>query len=72
YPVIGGPKVFYDEATDTYYNEREITTSVEEIVGDSNEGVIYYNLQGISSDKPFKGLNIIRKADGSTAKMLYR
>lgn len=72
YPVIGGPKVFYDEATDTYYNERGITTSVEEIIGDSTEGVIYYNLQGISSDKPFKGLNIIRKADGSTAKMLYR
>ena len=72
HPVIGGPKVFYDEATDTYYNEGGTTTSIEEIIGNTTEGVIYYNLQGISSDRPFKGFNIIRKPDGSTAKILFR
>lgn len=33
--------------------------------------VTYYNLEGMSSDRPFKGFNIVRSANGSTRKICF-
>lgn len=70
HPVIGGMKVLYDEKADTYYNDS--TSGIEDVTVSETEGAIYYNLQGVASDRPFKGLNIIRLSDGSTHKVFVR
>ena len=45
-----------------------ITTGVKEISSANELGKTYYNLQGMASDKPFSGVNIVvtRYADGTT------
>lgn len=32
---------------------------------------IYYNISGVSSTHPFEGINIVRKANGDTTKVIY-
>lgn len=72
YPLLGGKKVLYDAATDTYYNEGG-TSAVGDISVEAGlDGAVYYNLQGVSSPEPFKGFNIVRLADGSVRKMIAR
>jgi hypothetical protein len=46
----------------------DVATSVAEINGNSIVSKTYVNAQGIKSDKPFSGLNIVitRFADGTT------
>ncbi|MDE5567420.1 MAG: hypothetical protein K2J12_03155 [Muribaculaceae bacterium] len=71
HPVIGGKKVLYDAATDTYYNEKEPSSGVEDISIDGDEDLIYYNLEGVASDRPFKGFNIIVNKANGTSKKVY-
>ena len=71
HPVIGGKKVLYDEATDTYYNEKEPSSGVEDISVDGDEDLIYYNLEGVASDRPFKGFNIVVNKANGTSKKVY-
>lgn len=71
HPVIGGMRVFYDGVTDSYYNKKE-TSGVKNITIDNAGEVMYYNIQGMASDTPFKGINIVRKADGSTTKVYIK
>ena len=64
-----------DEARDYYATEGddspEVTTGIHGVYTDLNkpvESVTYVNAQGMTSDKPFDGLNIVitRYTDGST------
>jgi len=72
YPLLGGMKVLYDEAADTYYNEGG-TSAVDNIgIEPGLDGAVYYNLRGVSSHEPFKGFNIVRLADGTVRKMILR
>ena len=47
------------------------STSGVEDVSVSAEPIMYYNLQGISSSEPFRGLNIVVYSDGSVRKIHY-
>lgn len=72
HPFIGGMKVLYNETDDSYYNENGGTTGIDSITitdGENEADVVYYNLEGVPSAKPYKGFNIIRKADGTTTKV---
>lgn len=40
--------------------------------GADAEVVAYYNLQGIASDSPRKGMNIVVYSDGTTRKLMVR
>lgn len=46
------------------------TTGIENISADDIRPVTYYNPEGLSSDHPFNGINIVRYSDG-TIKKLY-
>ncbi len=70
YPVIGGMQVFYDETTDTYYNKKE--SGIEGITADGAEIECYFNLEGIRSDVPFKGFNIVLMSDGTSRKIFVK
>lgn len=50
---------------------RDSGASVDEIQGAPAEPVKYFNLQGVESDVPFKGLNIVRLSDGTFSKIIY-
>lgn len=67
YPVFGAPEVLFDESTGKYYNNSSAITDVT-TDGASAVPVMYYNLQGIPSVKPYEGLNIVRYSDGSARK----
>lgn len=69
HPVLGGMKVLYDEANNRYYNS---TTGIADITADEAEGAVYYNLQGIPSERPYSGLNIVRLRDGRVMKIYMR
>ena len=53
---------------DQLVNWTEMRTAVNEINAIVEVGKTYYNAQGIESDKPFKGVNIVvtHYSDGST------
>lgn len=72
HPVLGGMKVLYDEVNDRYYNENGGSSGIGIITAEEAEGAVYYNLQGVASESPFKGLNIVRLRDGSTRKIFVR
>lgn len=67
YPVFGAPEVLFDESTGKYYNNSSAITDVT-TDGAAAVPVMYYNLQGIPSVKPYEGLNIVRYSDGSARK----
>lgn len=67
YPVIGGVEVFFNEQTQTYYNDDSGITDVE---ADTAVPVLYYNMQGMSSERPFMGLNIVLMTDGTVRKIV--
>ncbi len=48
------------------------TSGIEDVTVDGAEGAVYYNLEGVASDRPFKGFNIVRTADGRTNKIYVR
>ncbi|MBE6304310.1 MAG: leucine-rich repeat domain-containing protein [Bacteroidales bacterium] len=62
----------------TYGEEMTFDTpgsaGIEETIAETTEVVItgYYNLQGVRSDRPFSGLNIVSYSDGTTKKVIYR
>ena len=46
---------------------------VEDVVADSDAYIVkYVSTTGVSSDKPFKGLNIIVMSNGSTRKVMMK
>ena len=67
YPVFGAPEVLLDESTGKYYNNSSAITDVT-TDGAAAVPVMYYNLQGIPSVKPYEGLNRVRYSDGSARK----
>lgn len=69
YPVLGGMKVIYDEATDTYSNQA---SGIENIASDSLDGAIYYNIEGIASEVPYNGFNIVLLPDGTSRKLYIK
>lgn len=70
YPVLDGAPVYYDETTGTYSNSQ---TGVENVEVSCNGGQnIYYNAQGVASERPFRGLNIVRHPDGTVTKEYIR
>lgn len=71
YPVLGGMKVLYDEANNRYYNEGG-ESGITDITADEADGAVYYNPMGVASERPFKGLNIVRLRDGSVRKIFIR
>ena len=58
--------VFYVVETEVPWSDY--TTGATEINTGNEVGKTYYNLQGIASDKPYDGLNIVvtHYSDGST------
>lgn len=70
YPVLGGVKVYYDEATGEYTNK---STGVEDIATDAGaQPAAYYNAQGVRFDRPQPGFNIVVYTDGTTSKLYVR
>ncbi len=49
------------------------TSGVEDVVAETTVAgdTIYYNINGLSSSRPFSGFNIVKESDGSTHKMMY-
>lgn len=80
-PVAGRSPNFTAIAHKTYFGKVPTvhipvsirTSDIEDIASDRDgEPVVYYNMQGVSSDKPFKGMNIIRMSDGSVRKVYIK
>lgn len=71
HPVLGGMEVKYDPEEDRYYN-NDIPTSVENLGSDNAVPEIYYNIEGVPSAKPYKGINIVRMSDGTVRKQIIR
>ncbi len=63
----------------TFGDEQSFTTDkdlsgIGSIINETPEKTIlgYYNLMGVRSDRPYRGLNIIVYYDGSSKKLLLR
>ena len=69
YPVLDGVPVYYDETTDTYYN---LATGINDITGADATPDCYFNLQGVSSQTPWRGINIVRMTDGTIRKIVVK
>lgn len=69
HPVLGGEKVFFDESANRYYN---VSSGAEEINVNEAQPELYYNLEGVPSSTPYKGINIVRFSDGSVRKQIFR
>ncbi|MDE6715049.1 MAG: hypothetical protein K2J74_01030, partial [Muribaculaceae bacterium] len=66
-------KVYYDETTGKYSNKSsEVDTVLDDMSAEDYEGAVYYNVQGISSTVPFRGLNIVRFTNGTVKKILVK
>ncbi len=48
------------------------TVGIVDIASDGKDGAVYYNLEGQASATPYKGLNIVRTANGKTKKVLVK
>lgn len=48
------------------------TVGIVDIASDGKDGTVYYNLEGQASATPYKGLNIVRTANGKTKKVLVK
>ena len=70
YPVLGGMKVYYDEATDSYSNS--MPTSVDGITATAEDAPVYYDLQGRRIAKPSHGVTIVVHSDGTVTKQIIR
>ena len=64
HPRFGAPVVLRDETDGHFYNTCGIAGPTTE----SPVPEMYYNLQGIPSDRPYNGLNIVVRGDGSVGK----
>lgn len=54
-----------------------VITSRDDVSGVENVGTdrtdaVYYNMQGVASERPFEGVNIVRYSDGTTRKIFVR
>ena len=73
HPVLGGMKVYYDADNDAYTNEPLTETGIGDVAVDGDvKAELYYNLQGVASDRPWQGLNIVKMSDGTTRKIYVR
>lgn len=48
------------------------TVGIVDMASDGKDGTVYYNLEGQASATPYKGLNIVRTANGKTKKVLVK
>ena len=51
---------------------KDTETGIPEIELDSSEAEVYYNLEGVASERPYKGFNIVRMKDGSVRKVIVK
>lgn len=74
YPVFGAPKVLYNEAEKLYYNEggSSAIDSITDGTDGNAEPEVYYNLQGVKSETPWIGINIVKMKDGSVRKVIVK
>lgn len=71
HPRFGSSEVYYDEVNDKYTNSDP--TGVEGIAVDTAvTPLYYYNMQGVRSDRPFNGVNIVVMSDGSVSKTVIK
>lgn len=78
-PVAGRAPNFTAVAHNTYFGAIPDVTihvsgdsdAIDDIAADSTDATpaVYYNLQGIASNTPWNGLNIVRMSDGTTRKI---
>ena len=78
-PVAGRAPNFTAVAHNTYFGAIPDVTihvsgdsdAIGDIAADSTDATpaVYYNLQGIASNTPWNGLNIVRMSDGTTRKI---
>ena len=64
-----------DASWSKFKNIREYDISgVDDVVaGEQNAVVVgYYNLQGVKSDEPWDGLNIVKYSDGTSRKVMHK
>ena len=66
-----GRDYFIAENNKTVTFDNQTTTAIGTIDSDYNsnvEGVTYYNMMGVASNRPYEGMNIVvtRYSDGST------
>ena len=59
------------EATERVSKVFGTDSGVESVVADFGERT-YYNMQGYESSTPFKGINIVREADGTVRKRVFK
>lgn len=72
HPVLGGMEVLYDAGKDVYHNNEAGVEDVAVDVCADADGAVYYNLEGIASESPFKGFNIVRLPNGSARKIYVK
>lgn len=71
HPVFFGEEVKYHPEKDVYYN-GEFPTSLDELIELDIFPELYYNVEGIASLRPYKGINIVRMSDGSVRKIYVK
>lgn len=68
HPRFGAPAVYYDAVAGRYFNETGVSAPAI-VIPAAPAPVRYYNLQGIGSAEPFRGLNIVVRSDGSASRV---
>ncbi len=71
HPVLGGMKVKFDPESGKYYNNDK-PSGLEGMEAEEAVPVEYFNLEGIPSATPRKGLNLVRMSDGTVRKIILR
>ena len=66
-------KTYFGALPDVIIPVKGKDSAVENIATDSEaQPAVYYNLQGVASETPWQGLNIVRYTDGSSRKIYVK
>lgn len=71
HPVLGGTEVRFDPETGLYYN-HDIPSGIDGTSASEAVPVEYFNLEGIPSASPRRGINLVRMSDGTVRKLIVR
>ena len=64
-------KTYFGAVPEVCITVTDETSGIENIIVNDFNTAVYYNLNGVASDKPFKGINIIKMGDGSVKKVWF-
>ena len=64
-------KTYFGAVPEVCITVTDETSGIENIIVNDFNTAVYYNLNGVASDKPFKGINIIKLGDGSVKKVWF-